>query len=376
QKTLNQCRSYNICFHHLLLLNIKQSLREGNSLLQECNRAHEWFRGMNRRQRIVMAVIIGGSLIYIILTQTLLVFSSPPGEPTEPEFRKTCSSVLQKISKNKVVEEDKSLPVIYVVTPTYRRPEMVAELTRLGQTLTMVPRVHWIVAEDSNTCTASVQNILERLGLPYTHIASPMPEVYRKERYVPRGVSNRRASLEWVREYGEDTGILYFLDDDNAIDIRLFEEMRTTKKVSMWPVGLIGEYTVSSPVVKDGKVVAFYDGWPAGRKFQVDMAGFAVNMGFLKSQAAKQEKVQAAKQDKKHPKVTMPYIAGHEEDGFLKSLNMGISDIEVKAEGCTQILVWHTQTIWNPSHALWLDKHQTDNIKKLTDNMRHLGMIK
>lgn len=328
-----------------------------------------------------MAVIIGGSLIYIILTQALLVFSSPPGEPTEPEFRRTCASVLQKTSNDKVVEEDKNLPVIYVITPTYRRPEMVAELTRLGQTLTMVPRVHWIVAEDSTTCTEGVKSILNRLGLPYTHIASPMPEVYRRERYVPRGVSNRRAALEWVREYGEEDGVLYFLDDDNAIDIRLFTEMRTTKKVSMWPVGLIGEYTVSSPVVKDGKVVSFYDGWPAGRRYQVDMAGFAVNMGFLKSQQDKQEKKNAAiagnkTQNVVKAKVTMPYIAGHEEDGFLKSLGMTLADIEVKAQGCTQILVWHTRTAKNPSRSLKLDKHQNDNIKKLTDNMRQMGMIK
>ncbi|MPC25571.1 Galactosylgalactosylxylosylprotein 3-beta-glucuronosyltransferase S [Portunus trituberculatus] len=87
-------------------------------------------------------------------------------------------------------------------------------------------------------------------GLSYTHLVSPMPEVYRKEKYVPRGVSNRRAALQWVQENGEDTGVLYFLDDDNAIDIRLFNEMRSTETVSMWPVGLIGEYTVSSPVVK------------------------------------------------------------------------------------------------------------------------------
>ena len=75
-------------------------------------------------------------------------------------------------------------------------------------------------------------------------------------------------------------------------------------------------------------------------------------------------------------KVTMPYIAGHEEDGFLKSLNLSIRDIEVKAEGCTNILVWHTRTAKNPSRTLKLDNHQTDNIKVLTDNMRGMGMIK
>lgn len=81
-----------------------------------------------------------------------------------------------------------------------------------------------------------------------------MPEAYRRERYVPRGVSNRRAALQWVQDEGQDRGVLFFLDDDNAIDVRLFEEMRHTKTVSMWPVGLIGDYTVSSPVVRDVRI--------------------------------------------------------------------------------------------------------------------------
>lgn len=58
--------------------------------------------------------------------------------------------------------------------------------------------------------------------------------------------------------------------------------MRYTKKVSMWPVGLVTKVGLSSPVVDDrGVVVDFYDGWFANRKFPVDMAGFAVNVEFL-----------------------------------------------------------------------------------------------
>lgn len=57
--------------------------------------------------------------------------------------------------------------------------------------------------------------------------------------------------------------------------------MRRTKRVSMWPVGLLTKYGLSSPVVKNGKFVGFYDGWVAGRKFPIDMAEFAVNVKFL-----------------------------------------------------------------------------------------------
>lgn len=93
--------------------------------------------------------------------------------------------------------------------------------------------------------------VFRRSGLPYTHLASPKP--YKFKGLVPRGVSNRRAALQWLRENARK-GVLYFGDDDNSIDLRLFDEIRRTKKVSMFPVGLIGSYGISSPVVKNGKV--------------------------------------------------------------------------------------------------------------------------
>ena len=58
--------------------------------------------------------------------------------------------------------------------------------------------------------------------------------------------------------------------------------MRYTKKVSMWPVGLVTEVGLSSPVVnKEGIVVDFFDGWIGDRQFPVDMAGFAVSVQLI-----------------------------------------------------------------------------------------------
>lgn len=92
---------------------------------------------------------------------------------------------------------------------------------------------------------------LSSTGMPYTHIASPMPEYYRTVSSIPRGVANRRAAINWIRQNGRKPGILYFGDDDNTFDLRLFDEIRSTKRVSMFPVGLIGLYAVSTPVVKN-----------------------------------------------------------------------------------------------------------------------------
>lgn len=50
-------------------------------------------------------------------------------------------------------------------------------------------------------------------------------------------------------------------------------QMRTTRKVSVWPVGLVGGRRYERPVVENGKVVGWYTGWRADRPFAIDMAG-------------------------------------------------------------------------------------------------------
>lgn len=78
-----------------------------------------------------------------------------------------------------------------------------------------------------------------------------MPDIYRNEHLIPRGVANRRAALNWIRTNNIKKGILYFGDDDNTFDLDLFPEIRETKRVSMFPVGLVGTYAVSTPIVRD-----------------------------------------------------------------------------------------------------------------------------
>ena len=44
---------------------------------------------------------------------------------------------------------DQSMPIIFVITPTYARPAQKAELTRLCNTFLLVPNLHWILVEDA-----------------------------------------------------------------------------------------------------------------------------------------------------------------------------------------------------------------------------------
>ena len=63
-----------------------------------------------------------------------------------------------------------NIPPIYVVTPTFRRSEQLAELTRLGYTLKHVPNLFWLVVEDSITATPAVTKLLNRIGVPFVHL--------------------------------------------------------------------------------------------------------------------------------------------------------------------------------------------------------------
>ena len=254
---------------------------------------------------------------------------------------------------------------IYFITPTYPRREQVAELTRLSQTLILAGNIHWIIAEDALSCSPMVSSILARSGLPYTHLVSPIPKMYRKAklRDTPRGVSSRRAGLAWVMDNVE-AGIIYFGDDDNTYDMRLFQQITLTRTVSMFPVGFVASQGVSSPIVQKGRVVGFSDAWFAQRKFPVDMAGFAINLQFLR---------------KKNPRAAtaMPYKAGYEEDLFLQSLNLTLGDIEPLASDCTEILVWHTKTVKDKVTRISLDNWdhlQTSSLAMLVKHLLDTGI--
>ena len=61
----------------------------------------------------------------------------------------------------------------------------------------------------------------------------------------PRGVQQRNAGLEFLLEhFGKNSeGYVYFLDDDNTYDIRIFDEIRKIEEdqVGVWPVGIVGK---------------------------------------------------------------------------------------------------------------------------------------
>lgn len=108
-------------------------------------------------------------------------------------------------------------------------------------------------------------------------------------------------------------------------------------------------------------MVAFLDSWVAGRRWPVDMAGFAVNLAYMSQ----------------YPTVNMPFKPGYEEDLFLRSINLHIDKIEPKGSNCTEILVWHTQTKNKRVSTVRLNKKYLDdstNLGALFRSLRAMGI--
>ena len=135
-------------------------------------------------------------------------------------------------------QNNDSLAMVYMITPTYARWTQKADLTRLCQTLMHVPRLHWIVIEDSVEKTRLVSKFLSRCKVGSTHLNIRTAEYLRLKNNEPvwrknRGVEQRNLGIDWLRQSavagklpgGSKRGVVYFGDDDNTYDIELFEEV-------------------------------------------------------------------------------------------------------------------------------------------------------
>lgn len=100
--------------------------------------------------------------------------------------------------------------------------------------------------------------------------------------------------------------------------------MRSTKKVSVWPVAFVGGLRYESPKINAlGKVYGWKTVFDPHRPFGIDMAGFAVNLGLILSKPQAYFKLRGVK-------------GGYQESSLLKEL-VTLSELEPKASNCTKV---------------------------------------
>jgi hypothetical protein len=201
----------------------------------------------------------------------------------------------------------------------------------LANTLRLVPEVFWIVVEDGNTTSAAVKTLLIESGLPHEYLVQ---ETLCRSSWCPysahKGIDQRNRALQFI-EQNNLRGVVYFADDDNAYDTRLFEALREVRRVGVFAVGLVGRAGYEAPIVRAGRVVDFASHtplWPINerRRFRVDMAGFA-----FASSHAQQER----------PRFDRRSFPGFLENDFLRYLADDLDDLEPLLSACSRVLVWH-----------------------------------
>ena len=160
----------------------------------------------------------------------------------ELQLEKEIAQIKEKQAQEmKELEDAKvqmELPTIFAITPTYARTTQKVDLTSLCQTMMNVPNLVWIIIEDSLKKTPLVTNLLERCKVESIHLSArtpykmrPKPGQEKNPSLYSRGVEQRNTGLNWIRSRcGEEKcrGVVYFMDDDNKYDLRLFEEVSRT----------------------------------------------------------------------------------------------------------------------------------------------------
>ena len=122
---------------------------------------------------------------------------------------------------------------IFVITPTYKRLTQKIDLTSMCQTLMHVRNIVWIIIEDAPKPTQLVTNLLQRCNVKTVHLiiatsATYKVKIFHSRTSKARGIEQRNAALIWLRKhYSAENcnGVVYFGDDDNKYDLRLFHEV-------------------------------------------------------------------------------------------------------------------------------------------------------
>lgn len=311
-------------------------------------KANELFNKTLRRWTVVLEKLLGfrlepQSIIVIAILVILLLISIAYTLFTTTFLYCQLPNMRISFLRSSMPSYDK-LNTIYVVTPTYDRYVQKAELVRLSHTFMLVPNLHWIIVEDSERSTQMISKFVHRLKAEYdfftvTHLHEKTPERYKLKPNEPtwkhpKGVWQRNRALDWLENYAldlDEDGVIYFADDDNTYDLEIFNEMRSTKRISVWPVGFVGGLLVERPIVDtSGKIISFNSMWRSERPFPLDMAGFSISSRLFKTNSK--------------ARFSADQRVGYLESNFLSQFVKSWEELEPKADMCTKVLVWHTKT--------------------------------
>lgn len=250
---------------------------------------------------------------------------------------------------------------IILVTATFKRPERAAYLNRCIKVFKEAGNILWLVVEDAQQIDHEVEEILSHSGLEYIYI--------NRGRTQDRGNSQKDMAFRYIKEHGLE-GIVYSADDDNAYDVRLFDEIRKTRKVGILPVGNLGPNGIERPLIENHRIVSWDAHWLT-RKYCVDWAAIVFDAGLLQGLDEplltgfnRYEAIKSGLVDKQRADNIWLYQRMESETDFLDKLVRLSGELELLCDECRKCLVWHNQPL-GKSMALSLLKYRIKNrIKK------------
>ena len=131
----------------------------------------------------------------------------------------------------KFYETYDDMSTLYIITATdSARITQLADLTRLRNTLWLVPKIFWVVVEDRYKMSIKISKFLNESNIPHVHLCEKTPDKVKsliEDKIKPKAVLQKNLALDWLRKNVEVNvnGVVFFADDDNTYDPRLFEEV-------------------------------------------------------------------------------------------------------------------------------------------------------
>lgn len=208
---------------------------------------------------------------------------------------------------------------IIFITATWNRPGRVHYLRRVGNILTAVDGLTWLVVEDDSATHADVAAYLNDTGIRHRYWAcGPTND---------KGNAQRNAAFEYIVDQRLN-GVVYNGDDDNQYYLPLFEELRSVRGIGILAVANLGPQGVERPIVVADKIVGWQAGWTE-RVFPVDMGGFAFNSDLLTGRS----------------RPLWEHIGVGGESEFLIKIGAKVKDLELLGSGCAACYVWHNEPL-------------------------------
>lgn len=219
--------AYSIVFLYLLGYYVKMSSGPSGAHFSNSVSGRDLIKqGFDIPPEVVQHVVPGAS---IKQQQKCTPSKAPFSNFTLNSIRLISCGNLTTIRSNNSLADSHFSTTIIAITPTYKRLTQKADLVTLCHTVMHVPNMLWIVIEDSGSKSALVENVLHHCNVNSVHLNALTSRETKKA--MQRGVEQRNAGLDWARGYckekcaGNCSGVIYFMDDDNKYDLRLFEEV-------------------------------------------------------------------------------------------------------------------------------------------------------